>query len=193
MPPYKNGIMKLCTQKNCGQIWGLLSRSKCPVSAGTHSAKMSPVPHLAKHSQIRGAHVTFLQTVRQQTLDTCSCSEALDFWTQSSLSLSSPLSDECQTGAAYSSMLRTCFSYRSRRSSILAPRLFSLLRNHNFLLHLSTILSVLEHQERSLLSTSPRSLTSSTCSISWPSNSKLGRKSLDTQGLKRKHLSLFII
>ena len=30
---------------------------------------MLPVPHLAKHSQILGAHVTFLQTVRQQKLD----------------------------------------------------------------------------------------------------------------------------
>ena len=48
---------------------GLLSRSKCPVSAGTQSAKMLPVLHLAKHSQICGEHVTFMQTVRQQKLD----------------------------------------------------------------------------------------------------------------------------
>ena len=39
------------------------------MSAGTQSAKMLPVPHLAKHSQIRGAQVTSLQTVRQQKLD----------------------------------------------------------------------------------------------------------------------------
>ena len=39
------------------------------MSAGKQSAKMLPVPHLAKHSQICGAHVTFLQTVHQQKLD----------------------------------------------------------------------------------------------------------------------------
>ena len=37
--------------------------------AGTQSAKTLPVPHLAMHSQIRGAQVTFLQTVCQQKLD----------------------------------------------------------------------------------------------------------------------------
>ena len=39
------------------------------MSAGRQSAKMLPVPHLAKHSQIRGAQVTFLKTVRQQKQD----------------------------------------------------------------------------------------------------------------------------
>ena len=39
------------------------------MSAGAQSAQMLPVPHLAKHSRILGAHVTFLQTVRQQKLD----------------------------------------------------------------------------------------------------------------------------
>ena len=37
--------------------------------AGKQCAKMLPMPHLAKHSQIRGAHVIFLQTVRQRKLD----------------------------------------------------------------------------------------------------------------------------
>ena len=39
------------------------------MSAGAQSAKVLPVPHSAKRSQIRGAQVTFLQTVRQQKLD----------------------------------------------------------------------------------------------------------------------------
>jgi hypothetical protein len=39
------------------------------VSAGTQSAKMLPVPHISKHSQIHGATVTFLQTMLQQKLD----------------------------------------------------------------------------------------------------------------------------
>jgi hypothetical protein len=39
------------------------------VSAGAQNSKTLPVPHLAKHSQIRKAQVEFLQTVRQQKLD----------------------------------------------------------------------------------------------------------------------------
>ena len=48
---------------------GLLSRGKCPVSAGSQSAKLLPVPHLARCSQIRGAQVTDVKTVIWQTLD----------------------------------------------------------------------------------------------------------------------------
>ena len=49
----------------------------CPVSAGAQSAKMLPLPHVFVSALLIGAQVTFLQTVCQQTLDTCSCSEAL--------------------------------------------------------------------------------------------------------------------
>jgi hypothetical protein len=49
----------------------------CPVSAGAQSAKMLHVPHVSVSALLSGARVTFLQTVCQQTLDTCSCSEAL--------------------------------------------------------------------------------------------------------------------
>ena len=50
----------------------------CPVSAGAQSAKMLHVLQVFVSALLSGAQVTFLQTVRQQTLDTCSCSEALD-------------------------------------------------------------------------------------------------------------------
>ena len=49
----------------------------CPVSAGAQSAKMLTVPHVIVSALLSGAQVTFMQTVCQQTLDTCSCSEAL--------------------------------------------------------------------------------------------------------------------
>ena len=39
------------------------------MSAGSQSAKLLPVPHYAKRSQIRGAQVTDLKTVMWQTLD----------------------------------------------------------------------------------------------------------------------------
>jgi hypothetical protein len=47
----------------------LLSRGKCPVSAGSQSAKLLPVPHLARCSQIRGPQVTDVNSVNWQTLD----------------------------------------------------------------------------------------------------------------------------
>ena len=39
------------------------------MSAGRQCAKLLPMPHLAKRSQIRGAQVTDLKTVIWQTLD----------------------------------------------------------------------------------------------------------------------------
>ena len=39
------------------------------MSAGSQSAKLLPVPHVAKRSQIREAQVTVVKTVSQQTLD----------------------------------------------------------------------------------------------------------------------------
>ena len=50
----------------------------CQVSASAQSAKMLPVPHVFVSALLSGAQVTFLQTVCQQTLDTCSYSEALE-------------------------------------------------------------------------------------------------------------------
>ena len=39
------------------------------MSAGSQSAKLLPVPHVAQRSQIRGAQVTDVRTVIWQTLD----------------------------------------------------------------------------------------------------------------------------
>ena len=39
------------------------------MSAGSQSAKLLPVPHVARRSQIRGAQVTDVKTVTWQTLD----------------------------------------------------------------------------------------------------------------------------
>ena len=43
----------------------------CPVSAGSQSSQLSPVPHVFVSVLLHGAQVTVLQTVSQHTLDTC--------------------------------------------------------------------------------------------------------------------------
>ena len=49
----------------------------CPASARSQSSHLLPVPHVFVSVVLSGAQVTLMQTVSQQTLDTCPCSEVL--------------------------------------------------------------------------------------------------------------------